>query len=282
MTTKPAFNHSQAIDALRWWAEAGVDWLIEETPQDRFAPTPPAPSASASSPPGPSASAPRAPPRQPLDIPRPQAAALLNAAPSDIVRAAAALAARAASLEALREAMLAFEGCSLKTSATQLVFGAGSAGAKLMFAGDVPSADDDRSGQPFSGTLGELLDAMLRAIGWQRADVFLTQLSPWRPPGNRELTPQEAAIGAAFLRRQIELAAPKVLVCFGGAPVQALLDVKDSLLRLRGRWFDYAGADGRAIKLLPLLHPKDLLRRPAEKRAAWADLRKLAATLSEP
>lgn len=258
-------TRDQAIDALRWWVEAGVDWVVEEAPQDRFAEIA-APAALVAAPRAPAtAPAARSPPTAFAEDPEALARAALEAANS------------ASSLPALREVMLAFEGCGLKGSATQLVFGQGAAGARILLAGDVPGADDDRSGQPFSGTQGQLLDAMLGAIGLAREQVFLTQVSPWRPPGARELTAQEAMIGLAFLRRQIALVEPEFILCLGSVATQGLLGLKESFLRARGRWFDYPGTP---IKAMPTLHPRDLLRRPAEKRWAWQDLRRLAGALS--
>ena len=104
---------------------------------------------------------------------------------------------------------------------------------------------------------------------------------PWRPPGNRTPTPQETSVCLPFMRRQIALAAPRLLVCLGGSSTQTLLGVKDGITRSRGVWRDYVGEDGASIPALPMFHPAYLLRQPAAKRQAWADLRKLARALEE-
>ena len=121
---------------------------------------------------------------------------------------------------------------------------------------------------------------MLASIGLDRGKVYIANVVPWRPPGNRTPTPHETAICLPFIRRQIELVAPEVLVCLGASSAQTLLGMKEGITRSRGQWFDYAMAGG-AIKALPMLHPAYLLRQPAQKRAAWRDLRTLARALRD-
>jgi len=116
---------------------------------------------------------------------------------------------------------------------------------------------------------------MLAAIGLDRTKVFIVNVVPWRPPGNRTPTPQETAICLPFVRRQIELVEPKILVCLGAAAAQTMLGVKEGILRTRGRWFDYAPSGRAPIPTLATLHPAYLLRQPLQKRLAWADLLRL-------
>jgi uracil-DNA glycosylase family 4 len=141
----------------------------------------------------------------------------------------------------------------------------------VMLVGEAPGADEDRIGKPFMGRSGQLLDRMLAAIGLDRNQVYIANVVPWRPPGNRTPTPQEIAICKPFIERQIELASPDFLVCLGGPAAQNLLNVKDGILRTRGRWFDYRTDNGRTIRALPTLHPAYLLRQPLQKRLGWRD-----------
>ena len=174
-----------------------------------------------------------------------------------------------------------FDGCGLKATATRLVFADGAPDARIMLVGEAPGGDEDRIGRPFVGRAGQLLDRMLAAIGLDRTKVYIANVVPWRPPGNRTPTLQETAICLPFIRRQIELVAPKLLVCLGGSSAQTLLGLKDGITRTRGQWFDYARDGGGVIKALPMLHPAYLLRQPAQKRAAWRDLRTLARAVRE-
>jgi DNA polymerase len=261
---------------LRWWAEAGVDSVVDEEPHDRFAEAPPpVPPGSApiAAPPPPAMSAPPA-----RLAPRIEQAAA--ASPDEAARSARDIAARADSLEALREALEQFEGCGLKATATQLVFSDGAPGARVMFVGEAPGGDEDRIGKPFVGRAGQLLDRMLAAIGLDRSKVYIANVAPWRPPGNRTPTLQETAICLPFIQRQIELADPDLLVCVGASSAQTLLGVKEGITRARGKWFDYQNGN-RTIKALAMLHPAYLLRQPAQKRMAWRDLRALAKALEE-
>ncbi len=251
---------------MRWWIEAGVDLAIDETPHDRFA-APPAPRPAAA--PAPSL----APAGRPAARIQPAAAA-----PDEARRSAGALAASARDLDELRALLEKFDGCALKATATQLVFADGAPNARVMLVGEAPGADEDRIGRPFVGRAGQLLDRMLASIGLDRGKVYIANVVPWRPPGNRAPTLQETAICLPFIRRQIELVAPKLLVCLGGSSASTLLGLKEGITRTRGQWFDYS-LDGAVIKALPMLHPAYLLRQPAQKRAAWRDLRTLARAI---
>ncbi len=275
----------EAADALRWWVEAGVDLAIDETPHDRFAesaakaaarPAAAEPARQASAALAASSAGQPAPPRV-----APGTAATPIAAPDEAARSAHEIAAAARDLDELRNALSGFEGCGLKTTATQLVFADGSPNAQIMLVGEAPGADEDRLGRPFVGRAGQLLDRMLASIGLDRTKVYIANVVPWRPPGNRTPTPQETAICLPFMRRQIALVNPRLLVFLGASATQTLLGTKDGIIRARGVWRDYAGDDGETIKALPMFHPAYLLRQPAAKRQAWADLRKLAAAVAE-
>ena len=255
-----------AAEILRWWIEAGVDLALDETPHDRFAESAaPAPRRA------PAAIAPAAP----TVFHEARPAPIAVAAPDEAARSARDTAAAAASLDELRAALERFNGCGLKATATQLVFADGAPGARIMFVGEAPGGDEDRIGRPFVGRAGQLLDRMLAAIGLDRTQVFIANVVPWRPPGNRTPTPQETAVCLPFVRRQIALCAPRLLVCLGGSATQTLLGVKEGITRARGVWRAYQGDDGPEIPALPMFHPAYLLRTPAAKRQAWADLRKL-------
>ncbi len=267
-----ALTAQDAAEALRWWSEAGVDLALDETPHDRFAE-------------GAAPAARRAPAPVAAPLPRapenPKLAPALSATPDEAARSARQIAAAARSLEELRAALERFEGCGLKATATQLVFSDGAPDARIMLVGEAPGGDEDRIGRPFVGRAGQLLDRMLASIGLDRAKVYIANVVPWRPPGNRTPTPQETAVCLPFVRRQIALVAPRLLVCLGGSATQTLLGVKEGITRTRGVWRDYEGDDGATIPTLPMFHPAYLLRQPAAKRQAWADLRKLAQAVAE-
>jgi DNA polymerase len=190
------------------------------------------------------------------------------------------IAAGARTLEELRDRLAEFGGCGLKATAMQLVFGDGDPHAEVMFVGEAPGADEDRQGLPFVGRAGQLLDKMLISIGLERSKVYIANVVPWRPPGNRAPTPIETAACLPFIRRQIELVEPKFLVCLGASSAQTLLGAKEGIMRLRGRWFDYT-ANATTIRAIAMLHPAYLLRQPAQKKLAWQDLRLLAKEIAQ-
>ncbi len=254
---------------LRWYAEAGVDECVGERPRDRFAESAAAP------PPPTTAPAPAPPPPPP-----PPAAAGLTAALSTAARLAQA----AGDLEALREALEAFEGYPLKGAARSTVFGEGVANPAVMVIGEAPGADEDRLGRPFVGASGRLLDRMLASVGLDRArNVYITNVLPWRPPLNRKPSPAEAALLQPFLRRHIALVAPRALLLLGGSAAAAVLDAADPITRLRGRGLEVPGGDGAApLPAVATYHPAFLLRTPGRKRDAWLDLLLLAKSLDPP
>lgn len=271
------------IELLRWYSAMGVDVAIDAAPHDRFAECAAAMAPSAPAPASPRAESWRSPaPADPPKLePRPERRAAVVALPAEAIeQTARESAASAKNLAELREALLKFEGCGLKATATQLVFGDGNPHAEIMLVGEAPGADEDRQGVPFVGRAGQLLDKMLAAIGLDRTKVYIANVVPWRPPGNRTPTPHETAACLPFIRRQIELVNPKILVCLGAASAQTLLGAKEGIMRLRGRWFDYS-AGGATIKALAMLHPAYLLRQPLQKKLAWHDLRLLAKEIDK-
>lgn len=192
--------------------------------------------------------------------------------PRDLARAAQ-------NLDELRAAIAAFDGLSIKKTATQMVFADGNPNARVMFLGEAPGAEEDRNGKPFVGAAGQLLDKMLAAIQLDRSQVFISNILHWRPPNNRPPSADEIALSLPFVLRMVELARPEFLVCLGGIALKALFDTKDGIMKLRGTWRDLILPDGVAIPTLLTYHPAFLLRTPAYKREAWTDLQALRARL---
>ena len=190
------------------------------------------------------------------------------------------IAAAARTLAELRAAMAAFDGCPLSATATNLVFADGNPEAGLMLVGEGPGAEEDRAGKPFVGPSGQLLDRMLASIGLDRTKLLITNLIPWRPPGNRNPTDNEVLTCLPFLLRHIALVRPRRLVLLGALATRALTGSATGITRMRGRWVDVA-IPGLAEKVpaLPMLHPAYLLRTAGAKRLAWADLVQLRRML---
>ncbi len=186
----------------------------------------------------------------------------------------------AQTLEELRTSLLSFGGCSLKYTATNLVFGDGNSKARLMLIGEAPGADEDRQGLPFVGQSGQLLDRMFAAIGLTRQESFyISNIIPWRPPGNRQPTPAEADACLPFVRRHIDLISPDFLILVGGVAAKTLLGGRDGIMRVRGSWKDYTSEAGKKMKVMAIFHPAYLLRSPGQKREAWLDLIRIKHTL---
>jgi uracil-DNA glycosylase len=264
-----------ARDLLAFYVEAGVDAVLDEEPVDRFAdPASPSPLMGGSLAEGERAGGPSVKQRPPSPTLPHKGGGSGRLSPSlpppDAAAAEAREAARQAqSLEELRAMLEAFEGCGLKATATQLVFADGNPEARLMLVGEAPGRDEDLEGRPFVGRSGQLLDRMLAAIGLDRTSVYIANVVPWRPPGNRTPSPQETQVCLPFIQRQIELCDPEVLVCLGGPSAETLLGQK-GITKIRGRWFDY-GMGPRTIRAMPTFHPAFLLRSPLQKRFAWRD-----------
>ncbi len=174
-------------------------------------------------------------------------------------------------LASLRQALERFQGCGLKATAKHTVFADGNPKAKVMLVGEAPGREEDIQGLPFVGRSGQLLDRMLAAIGLDRTQVYISNILPWRPPGNRTPTSGEIAVCLPFIERHIVLAQPDILVLLGGISAKALLDTNEGIVRLRGRWKIYRSGE-RQIPALPSFHPAYLLRQPAQKRQTWQDM----------
>ncbi|WP_431858629.1 uracil-DNA glycosylase [Azospirillum sp.] len=255
------------LSALRWHVDIGCDEAVSDAPMDwsTFAGRP-----QPGSRPSGAARAPAAPAPRPV---QPAATPDLPLGASEAGTAARARAGEAGTLAELEEALRAFDGCPLKRTATNTVFADGNPQARIMLIGEAPGEDEDRQGKPFVGVSGKLLDRMLGWIGLDRTAVYITNILPWRPPGNRSPTQAEIAACLPFLERHVELVGPEVLVPLGGTSAKTLLNRAEGITRLRGQWFDYtAPGTGKTVPVLPMLHPAYLLRNPISKREAWRDL----------
>ena len=270
-------GHDKAsYDLLTFYVEAGVDAVLGDTPVDRFADIDLVPAAPKPAPVAPARQTRAAPPMLGANLPVIQA----PPPPEEATTAARAAAKSAGSLEELRAIMSAFEGCALRTTAKQLVFGDGSPQARLMFVGEAPGSEEDQKGIPFVGRSGQLLDRMLAAIGIARQDVYIANIVPWRPPGNRDPSIHESQTCLPFIQRQIELVDPDVIVCLGKPSTATLLGVADGIRRTRGRWFKY-DTGKREIRATATFHPAYLLRTPIEKRFAWRDFMAIKKALRQ-
>jgi DNA polymerase len=183
---------------------------------------------------------------------------------------------QAHSLEELRVAIGDCRRCKLWPGRTHLVFGVGNPHAKLMFIGEGPGRDEDLQGEPFVGRAGQLLtDIITKGMGLKREDVYICNVIKCRPPENRNPEPDEVASCEPFLKKQIELVRPQIIVALGKFAVQTLLQSKVPITRIRGNWHTYHG-----IKLMPTLHPAYLLRNPADKKLVWEDIKKVMKEMS--
>lgn len=261
---------------LAWYRAAGVDEAVAdqpvnrlETPRRRDTARPTVPASGGASSPA---------PIQESGVPA-------GRAPEPPATAQTAATARAAAQAAnspaeLARAVAEFDGCPLKTTATNTVFARGSGASGVMVVGEAPGAEEDRQGLPFVGPSGRLLDQMLASIGLDPAEVTVTNILFWRPPGNRDPSGLEVAACLPFVHRHIELVRPRLMLLLGAPAARTLLDRKDSLARLRGRWTPVAGID-TPVPALATFHPAYLLRNPEQKRLAWRDLLRLRARLAE-
>jgi DNA polymerase len=273
-----AIDHDRAArELLAFYVEAGVDSMLAEHPVNRLAEPALSPSSDPElSPetavePDATIAAPARPKLERSSAPAPPPRPAPSLSPDAAVMAAREAARSAETLEALRSILDAFDGCALKSMARQLVFSDGNPQARLMLVGEAPGREEDLEGRPFVGPSGHLLDRMLRAIGLDRGSAYVANIVPWRPPGNRDPTPQESTICLPFISRQIELVNPDVLVCLGRPASAALLGFKDGIKKSRGRFVPYQ-TGSRAIQAIATFHPAFLLRSPLEKRLAWRDL----------
>ena len=274
-----------AASLLDFYIAAGVTDTLGDEPFDRYA-QPSAPSREVAAPDS-AAAAPARPMSSPADTPHPAHPETIPLEDNATTESAKALAAGCQTLDQLRAALEKFDGCMLKQTAKNLVFADGNPEARVMLIGEAPGRDEDLQGLPFVGRSGQLLDRMLAAIGLDRTSVYIANVMPWRPPGNRAPTPAEQAICRPFIERQIELVAPAFLVLLGGVAAKQMLNTPAGIMKLRGKWTVYkmgdnvSGAETRGIPALPTFHPAYLLRQPAQKRLAWRDFLSLKARLDE-
>lgn len=309
MISADDLSPAQLAALLHFHADAGVDWMLEDEAVDRFAEfeaqkaarraAPPAQRPQQTALPRQNADQPtQAPdrgvaarsepppaPAVPQDIAVPQdmeRTARMGALPSTVARQvsipdeqaiaqAERVAASATTLAQLRSAMDEFTGCNLKNSARNLVFLQGAEDARVMIIGPMPNADDDRDGLPFAGRQGEMLDRMLAGIALKRDDLALTNVIPWRPPGNRTPSPREVEICRPFILRQIALVEPQRLLILGNFAARFFFGGQDTIHNMRGVWRDIS-VSNRVMPAMATLHPQDLVSAPVSKRLAWSDI----------
>ena len=295
-TLASEMNTAELAALLHFYGESGVAELCEDAAIDRFqqsaeilkarARPQTQPNAATSQPaqrpapnqPAPDASPGRKPAAQPI-APAPQASQLTipgEAAFQD----ARALAAGAGSIAELRSILESYTGCNLRHSAKTLVFADGNPEADVMFIGEAPGREEDLQGTPFVGRAGQLLDRMLAAIGLSRETAYITNIIPWRPPGNRTPAAHEIELCRPFVERHIALAQPKFVVMLGNIASKSLLATDKGILSLRGTWMECKIGD-TATPAMPTLHPAYLLRNPAQKRLVWADFLSLQERLEQ-
>ncbi len=279
MTDLENISAAEALALLQWQVGMGADEAIGALPVDRFAS---AGTARHKAPVNPLRAEPAAPAPEPRPLPPRPATASMST--DEAVLAARYLAHEARTLDELRRAMDGFEGCGLRSTAKQLVFADGNARARLMLIGEAPGRDEDLQGLAFVGRAGQLLDKMLAAIGLDRnseepeTSAYITNVVPWRPPGNRNPTPAETAICRPFIDRHIELAKPDIVLFLGGVAAKEMYHTQTGIMRLRGKWRQLKTDNGE-FRTLSTFHPSFLLRSPAQKHLAWQDLLTVQAAL---
>jgi uracil-DNA glycosylase len=246
-----AANQQSPADIVRFYLEAGVDTPLLDDPVNRLVEI--------------KAKQETAPPAIPAHIPQ-------TTVPDVDVSAAL-------TLEELKIMIEGYDGCGLKKTATQVVFADGVPGSRVMLVGEAPGRDEDIQGKPFVGKSGQLLDLMLKAIGLDRTSVYIANTIYWRPPGNRQPTAEESAQCLPFIRRQIDLAKPEIIVLVGGVSAKTILGTQVGIMQMRGNWTEITLPALGTLPALPTLHPAYLLRNPAHKRLAWADWLSLKAKL---
>ncbi|MBX4336090.1 uracil-DNA glycosylase [Bartonella raoultii] len=251
-------------ELLNFYKESGADAVVTNTPINHFH----------------QASIPEKKLKQTIVIPHSQQAhstvkaqpsSLQNANTTQYVLSAIEIAKKARTLDELKSALLAFNGCSLKLTAKNTCFADGKAGSPLMLIGEAPGREEDIQGIPFVGKAGILLNKILASIGLTRQDVYITNTIPWRPPGNRTPTPREIALCRPFVERHIQLATPRVIIALGGVAAQFLTKTQNGIIRTRGKWLTYIGEDEAKIPVMPTFHPAYLLRTPSQKKLTWMD-----------
>ncbi len=306
MEQKMTPNSIDYSEILAWYSEAGIDIALHDEPVDRFAQAASAKAASAATAAAATtaATAAKAAKTAPAKM-KPdaiaaaagsnpgQSSARSTGAPTNrtpqsersipdagAVERAANLAKGSKTLTELKSAIEGFDGCNLKFTARTTVFCDGNPQARIMLVGEAPGRDEDEQGLPFVGRSGQLLDKMLAAIGLDRSQVYITNVLPWRPPGNRTPTAAETDICRPFVERHITLVDPDILVLVGGSSAKTMLRTKSGIMSLRGKWQKVLIGD-HEIDAMPCLHPAYLLRTPNHKALAWKDLLTIRARLTE-
>lgn len=179
------------------------------------------------------------------------------------------------SLASIREEIGECKRCKLHIKRKNIVFGTGSASAGLVFVGEGPGEDEDREGIPFVGKAGQLLTRIIDAMGMKRDDAYIANIVKCRPPNNRNPEPDEIECCAPFLKKQLEVISPRLIVALGTFAAQTLLANKERISQMRGRFYTYNG-----IKVMPTFHPSYLLRNPDDKRLVWEDMKKVMEELN--
>lgn len=249
-------------ELLKWYQEMGIDEAIADEPVNNL---------------GKKAEQPAVSPQ-----PKPRSAALLSA-PKESIASARQAAEQCTTVEALRAAVEAFEGCALKRTANKTVFCDGNPEAEIMLIGEAPGASEDMQGVPFCGESGKLLDMILATIGLKReSNLYISNCIFWRPPGNRAPTPEELSICLPFVERHIAFIRPKLLILAGSTAVADILQSKEPITRVRQRMHEYSNPYLDApIPVAVLFHPSYLLRQPSQKKQAWFDLLKIKHFIQE-
>ena len=270
-------SQTSAREILAWYVEMGVDETLSVHPSNWFdiskkqiaRPT----------------AVKKAPQDRSSALPTPNSSDKKAVTPSNLLPPdTAVMAARETvqsvkSLAELEEILRKFEGCGLKATAKNTCISRGHHNADLMLIGEAPGRDEDLQGKPFVGRAGQLLDKMLKAIGRDETNTYITNIVYWRPPGNRTPTPQEAQVCRPFIEKQIELVAPKIIVFLGGAAAKQMLNTNEGIMRLRGKWKDVS-IHNETFQSIATLHPAYLLRTPLGKKLAWRDFLDVKHTLN--
>jgi uracil-DNA glycosylase len=256
--TKDAFTPS---DILPWLVEMGADEVLLDEPIDRFA----------------ASAVPAAPPRElPAAPAKPSPSWKAVATGAEGIAAAESLAASITTVQDCIEAISRFDGHPLKKTASRTCVVQGNLNSAVLILCDKPRNDEDRSGEVLAGSSSVLAGRMLAAIGLSFDAVTLANFIPWRPPGNRAPTDQEALMLVPLARRLVGMLQPKAILCFGHLPCQYLAGGEDAIMKARGKWIDIDG-----IPALTTFHPETLLKSPASKRMAWQDLQSFRKRLTD-
>lgn len=253
------------LELLKFYADAGIEDTLEEAPQNRRKKAQAQPAALKE----PAPATYEAEPKTVISMPKPTT---ITPGLAEAIAEARKLADAATTLKQLEEAVRGFDGCALKASANKTVFSDGNPESRLMLIGEAPGANEDMQGIPFCGVSGQLLDNMLKAIGYDRSKTYITNTLFWRPPGNRKPTPEEMQICRPFLEKHVALVNPALLVLVGGTAVADILETNDAVGKLRLKFHEYKNVYTKApIKTLVTFHPSYLLRSPGQKAVAWKD-----------